>query len=691
MILESVVRVRVLKIKQKVMKKIIMLVMAIGMTNCVMSQDKSIGLHLDNMNPQMSPGNDFYEYACGGWRKANPLKPEYSRFGSFDAIAEQNREQQKELILELAAGKHEKGSVAQKIGDLYNMVMDSARQNKDGVKPVMKDLETIEKTKNRKELISLFMKNDADGLGFIFGVGIGADMMNSKMNLLGIGQGGLTLGNKDYYTKDDEATKKIREGFKKHIVNMFKLVGDNEKTATRKMESVMAIENKVAEKNKTRTELRDPATNYHKMSFADLQKDYPGFPWEEYFANNFITDVDFIDVGQPEAIKNDIEILNTIPVRQLKDWMQWKVLSNSSGVLGDVVYAEYFDFFGRQMSGKQEIQPRWKRAVSACNVLGEAVGQMYVQKYFPAENKARMKQLVKNLQIALGQRIDQQDWMSEETKKVAKDKLNAFYVKIGYPDKWKDYSKLNIDPTLTRYELSKVIAKWACQKEVEEKYKKPVDRDEWHMTPQTVNAYYNPTTNEICFPAGILQYPFFDMSADDAFNYGAIGVVIGHEMTHGFDDQGSQFDKDGNFNNWWAESDKAKFKERTQKMVEFFDKIEVLPGLHANGTLTQGENIADHGGLKIAYLAFKNATKDNPLPVKNGLTADQRFFLAYASVWAQNITEENMRQLTTMDPHSLGEWRVNGALPQIDAWYEAFGIKPGDKMYIPKEDRVNVW
>ena len=674
------------------LRNLIFAAMGIIASACAGGEGTGIGLKLENMNDSVAPGTDFYQYACGGWMKNNPLKPEYARFGSFDAVAENNREQLKALIEELASKENENGTVAQKIGDLYNMMMDSVRMNEDGVEPIRADLQKIEDLEDRVELISLFIKNDAEGNGFIFGAGIGADMMNSTMNLVSVGQGGLTLGNKDYYTKQDEATVKIREAFKVHIVNMFKLIGDEEEVAKRKMESVMAIENKVAEKNNTRVELRDPATNYHKMSYQELKNDFAGFPWDEYWAANYITDLDSVDVGQPEAIKNDIDILNNVEVRQLKDWMEWKLLNSNSDVLGDEVYAESFDFFGKTMSGKKEMQPRWKRAVAAVNgTLGEAVGEMYVEKYFPQENKERMLQLVKNLQTALGERIDQQEWMSDSTKALAKEKLAAFYVKIGYPDKWKDYSKLTIDSSLTLYEQSKQIAKWAMEKEVEDKYKKPVDRDEWFMTPQTVNAYYNPTTNEICFPAGILQYPFFDMSADDAFNYGAIGVVIGHEMTHGFDDQGSQFDKDGNFNNWWTESDKAKFKEKTQAMVDFFDKIEVLPGLFANGSLTQGENIADHGGLKIAYLAFKNATKDNPLPEKEGFTPEQRFFLAYANVWAQNITEENMRQLTTTDPHSLGEWRVNGALPQIDAWYEAFGITESDPMYIPKEKRVNVW
>ncbi len=665
--------------------------MAITCAACT-SGETGMGIKLENMNDSVAPGTDFYQYACGGWIKNNPLKPEYSRFGSFDQVAENNREQLRELIEELAGQDNEKGSVGQKIGDLYNMMMDSVRLNNDGIAPIQEDYLAIDSLADRESLISYFIKNDNLGLGFIFGAGIGADMTNSTMNLVSLSQGGLTLGNKDYYVNDDEATLKIREAFKKHIVKMFKLFGDDQEVATRKMNSVMQIETAVAKVNKSRTELRDIEANYHKMSYDALKKEYTGFPWDEYFAASFITDLDSVDVGQPEAIKNDIAILNATDLQALKDWMQWKLIDGNADYLGDTVAAVNFDFYGKTLSGQQEMQPRWKRAVNAVNaVLGEAVGEMYVKKYFPAENKERMLQLVKNLQKSLAERIDLQEWMSDSTKMRAKEKLNAFYVKIGYPDKWKDYSKLTIDPSKSLYQLSKDIAVWAVKKEVEEKYKKPVDRDEWHMTPQTVNAYYNPTTNEICFPAGILQYPFFDMEADDAFNYGAIGVVIGHEMTHGFDDQGSQFDKEGNFNIWWAEGDADKFKERTQKMVKFFDKIEVLPGLFANGSLTQGENIADHGGLKIAFQAFKNATMDNPLPTKNGLTPEQRFFLAYAGVWAQNITEEKMRQYTISDPHSLGEWRVNGALPHIDAWYEAFGITENDPMFVPKEERVNIW
>ena len=666
--------------------------MAVTMASCVDGQ--GIGIKLENMNDSVAPGTDFYQYACGGWIKNNPLKPEYSRFGSFDAVAETNREQMKELILSLANEKHEKGSVAQKIGDLYTMLMDSTRQNADGIKPIEADLKKIADVQTREEALRLIVENGLKGAGELWGTGIGADMMDSKNNLVSMGQSGLSMGQKEYYLSDDEAFKKIREAFKKHVVKMFQLVGDDQPTAERKMESVMAVETRMAKASKSRVELRDPASNYHKMAYADFKKEFAGYDWDQYFHLNFIDDLQTLDVGQPEAVKEAVAILKETDLQILKDWMQWNLLDGNANVLGDEIFMQNFDFYNRTMSGQQEPLPRWKRSVSTVSgVLGEAVGQMYVEKYFPAENKARMEELVKNLQEALAERIDAQEWMSDSTKAYAKDKLASFYVKIGYPNKWKDYSKLTIDPEKTLYENMQAVREWASKKEVEDKYNKPVDRDEWYMTPQTVNAYYNPTTNEICFPAGILQYPFFDMQADDAFNYGAIGGVIGHEMTHGFDDQGRQFDKDGNFRDWWAAGDGDKFKERAQVMSDFFSKIEVLPGLKGNGELTLGENLADHGGLQVAFTAFQNAQKKatKPLGEVNGFTPEQRFFLAYAGVWAQNITEEAIRDLTARDPHSLGEWRVNGALPHIDAWYDAFGITEKDPLFVPKEKRVTIW
>ncbi|MBR2192359.1 MAG: M13 family metallopeptidase [Bacteroidaceae bacterium] len=668
--------------------------MAMTMVSCVGTGEQGIGIKLENMNDSVAPGTDFYQYACGGWIKNNPLKPEYSRFGSFDAVAETNREQMKELILSLANEKHEKGSVAQKIGDLYTMLMDSTRQNKDGIKPIEADMKKIADVQTREEALRIMVENGLKGSGELWGCGIGADMMDSKNNIVSMGQSGLSMGQKEYYLSDDESFKKIREAFKKHVVKMFQLVGDDQATAERKMKSVMAVETRMAKASKSRVELRDPASNYHKMAYADFKKEFAGYDWDQYFHLNFIDDLQTLDVGQPEAVKEAVAILNETDLQILKDWMQWNLLDGNASVLGDTIFMQNFDFYNRTMSGQQEPLPRWKRSVSTVSgVLGEAVGQMYVEKYFPAENKARMEELVKNLQEALAERIDAQEWMSDSTKAYAKDKLASFYVKIGYPNKWKDYSKLTIDPEKTLYENMQAVREWASKKEVEDKYNKPVDRDEWYMTPQTVNAYYNPTTNEICFPAGILQYPFFDMQADDAFNYGAIGVVIGHEMTHGFDDQGRQFDKEGNFRDWWAAGDGDKFKERAQVMSDFFSNIEVLPGLHGNGELTLGENLADHGGLQVAFTAFQNAQKKatKPLGVVDGFTPEQRFFLAYAGVWAQNITEEAIRDLTARDPHSLGEWRVNGALPHIDAWYDAFGITDKDPLFVPKEKRVTIW
>ena len=673
--------------------------MAITMTACgSKSGELGIGIKTENMNDSVKPGTDFYQYACGGWIKNNPLKPEYSRFGSFDAVREANNEQIKELILGLAEEKQEQGSVGQKIGDLYAMMMDSTRQNKEGITPIKADLAAIEAVENRDDALRMMVENSFKGAGELWGAGIGADMMNSTMNMVELGQSGLSMGQKEYYVSSDTAYTKIRDAFKVHVVKMFQLTGDDEATAQRKMQSVMDVETRMAKASKSRVELRDPASNYHKMTYDEFKKQFAGYDWDRYFHLNFIDGLDSLSVGQPEALKEAVAILNETDMRQLKDWMEWKLLDGNASFLGDELFNQNFDFYDRTMSGQQEPKPRWKRSVNMVNgVLGEAVGEMYVQKYFPAENKARMEELVKNLQEALAERIDAQEWMSDSTKAYAKEKLSTFYVKIGYPNKWKDYSKLTIDPKKNLYETMQAVRTWANKKEVEEKYGKPVDRDEWYMTPQTVNAYYNPTTNEICFPAGILQYPFFDMEADDAFNYGAIGVVIGHEMTHGFDDQGRQFDKDGNFRDWWAAGDGDKFKERAQVMVDFFGNIQVLPDLKGNGELTLGENLADHGGLQVAYTAFQNAQKKAKADGKkvcetvDGFTPEQRFFLAYAGVWAQNITEEAIRDLTTRDPHSLGEWRVNGALPHIDAWYEAFGITEKDPMFVPKEKRVTIW
>ena len=657
------------------------------------SQGQTMGIKMENLDTTAAVGTDFYQYACGGWMKNNPLSGEYSRFGSFDKLAEDNREQIKGLIAELASKEQEQGTVAQKIADVYNLALDSVRRNQEGVAPLKADLELVANSlKDKKDIVPLMAQLNLLGVSPYFGFYIDADIMDSKNNLFQLGQGGLSLGQKEYYLDEDEATTNIRNKFKEHIVKTFQLAGFDQATAEKNRDAVMEIETRIAKASFNNVELRDPAANYHKMSVDELKKTIPGIDWDAFLKGIGVQDVvKEVSVGQIRPIQEVAAIINEVSLDKQLAYIQWNVIEAASSSLNDEMYAEAFDFYSRTMKGIQEMQPRWKRAVGAVSgVLGEAVGQMYVQKYFPAESKARMVQLVKNLQTALAERIQAQEWMSDSTKTQALDKLNSFYVKIGYPDKWRDYSALNIDKKDSYYENMKRATTFYLNYMLS-KAGKPVDRDEWYMTPQTVNAYYNPTTNEICFPAGILQYPFFDMNADDAFNYGAIGVVIGHEMTHGFDDQGRQFDKDGNFRDWWTRADGEKFKERAQVMSDFFSKIEVLPGLYGNGALTLGENLADHGGLNVAFQAFKNATKDAPLKVENGFTPEQRFFLAYAGVWGQNIRDEEIRVRTKSDPHALGKWRVDGALPHIQAWYDAFNITEKDPMYVAPENRVNIW
>ena len=648
------------------------------------------GIDLTNLDTTAVQGADFYQYACGGWMKKHPLTNEYSRFGSFDMLAENNREQLKGLIVEIAAGQNAQGTIGQKIGDIYNLAMDSVKLNADGVTPIQADLEKIASVKDKSEIVPLMAELAHSGVFPYFSFYVGADIMDSKSNLFQLYQGGISLGEREYYLDNDDVTVNIRNKYKEHIVKMFQLAGFDEAAAKKKMEAVMDIETRIAKASFSAVEQRNPAANYHKMSLDELKKEIPGIDWDAFLNGIGVKGVTELSVSQVEPIKEVEKIINSLPVENQIAYMQWSLIDRAAGYLSDDLVAQNFDFYGKTLSGKQTNQPRWKRAVSTVNgVLGEAVGQMYVEKYFPAAAKERMVQLVKNLQTALGERIRNLEWMGDSTKIKAIEKLNSFYVKVGYPDKWRDYTGLNIEKDsywanvkrATEFELDYMLSKAG----------KPVDRDEWGMTPQTVNAYYNPTTNEICFPAGILQYPFFDMNADDAFNYGAIGVVIGHEMTHGFDDQGRQFDKDGNLKDWWTAEDAKRFEERAQVMVNFFDSIQVLPGLNANGSLTLGENIADHGGLQVSFQAFKNATKDAPLPVEDGFTPEQRFFLSYAGVWAGNIRDEQIRLQTKSDPHSLGRWRVNGALPQIGAWYDAFGIKEGDPMYLAPEKRVSIW
>lgn len=648
------------------------------------------GIDLANLDTTALPGTSFYQYACGGWMKNHPLTDEYSRFGSFDMLAENNRKQLRGLIEELAAEQHEAGSVAQKVGDLYNIAMDSVKLNKEGVAPIKQELDKLAGLKDKAVIYPVIAEMQRIGVYPYFILYVGADDMNSNANMVQTFQGGLGMGERDYYLENDAQTKEIREKYQQHIAKMFQLAGYDEATAQKAVKAVMNIENRLAKSARSQVELRDPHANYNKKTLEELKKEYASFDWDKFFSTAGLDNLAEVNIGQPDAIKEVSAIIDTVPLEDQIFYLQWNLINTAAGYLSDDFVAQDFDFYGKTMSGKKEMKPRWKRAVSTVDgALGEAVGQMYVEKYFPAAAKERMVTLVKNLQNSLGERIKNLPWMSEATKEKALEKLATFHVKIGYPDKWKDYSSLEIKDDSYWANIERAN-RWSY-KEMIGKYGKPVDKEEWHMTPQTVNAYYNPTTNEICFPAGILQYPFFDMSADDAFNYGAIGVVIGHEMTHGFDDQGRQYDKDGNLKDWWTEEDAKNFESRAAVMANFFDSIQVAPGVHANGKFTLGENIADHGGLQVSYQAFKNATAKEPLKDENGFTPEQRFFLSYANVWAGNIRPEEILRLTKLDPHSLGKWRVDGALPQIGAWYEAFHITEQDPMYLPVDKRVSIW
>ncbi|MBR4572044.1 MAG: M13 family metallopeptidase [Prevotella sp.] len=659
------------------MKKILMIMATMAASMTMTAQD-------------VRPGDDFYEYACGDWVRNNPLPAAYSRYGTFERLEEDNDKRVNSILTELRDNTYKKGTIEQKLSDLYKLAMDSVRRNNEGVAPVMPVIKRLEAAKTTKELLDIQLSLAPYGEEEFYNTYIGADDKNASQNILSISQSGLSLKQKEYYLDNDKATVKIREGFKKHIIKMFQLFGFSKKEATKKMQNIMSVETALAKVSKSKTELRDPETNYNKMTLTDFLQKYPHLPFLEQMQAQGIDRkfVEEIVVGQPAFLEGADRLVASMKPEAYRDVIEWSIISGAANYLSDATVAEKFDFNGRICSGSKENFPLWKRSTNQVGrMMGEALGKLYCEKYFPEASKKRMTTLIKNLQIALGERIAAQEWMDDSTKINALLKLNSFYVKVGYPDKWTDMTELEIDPKKSYYDNVMACMKFWNEWNINHKVGKPVDRDDWHMTPQTVNAYYNPTTNEICFPAGILQPPFFDMQEDDAFNYGAIGVVIGHEMTHGFDDMGRHYDKDGNMHDWWTETDIKDFAERTGKYADFFSNINVLPDLKANGRLTLGENLADHGGLQVAWYAYKNATKNAPANKE----ADQRFFRAYAGVWANNITEAEIRNRTKSDPHSLGRWRVNGALPHIDAWYDAFDVKEGDKMYIPKEERLQLW
>jgi len=675
------------------MKRTMMLSLMAALTfsACSGKQEKEKPLSQSNFDLSVAPGVDFYQYACGGWIANNPLKPEYSRYGSFDRLADLCEEQMHSLVTELSEKKQIDGSIAAKVSDLYNLGLDSVRLNAEGFAPVVADLEEINGITDMKNMSSVIGRLHAEGVYPFFFVYVGPDSKNSSVNLLSLNQGGIAMGDRDYYLSADSTNIALRESYIKYIERLFTLAGYSPELAGKAAQSVMKIETELARLSYTRVELRDPQKNYNRMSYTDFLRREKGFDWNGFFTSLGVDSLQYIDAGQLAFIDGVDKLYNRLSLQEVKDYMAFTVLNSAASYLSDEFYEAKFDFYGRTLSGQQEPRLRWKRSLATTDaVLSEALGEIYVKKYFPQESKNRMLKLVANLQKALQQHIEHLDWMSEETKARALEKLAAITVKIGYPDKWRDYTALEISPEKSYWENLKNASKFETTYMLE-KVGKEVDKSIWYMSPQTVNAYYNPTTNEICFPAGILQPPFFYADADDAVNYGAIGVVIGHEMTHGFDDMGRQFDKDGNLNDWWTSEDTRQFNLRADILADQYSSIIVIDTVHADGRFTLGENIADQGGLRVAYTAFENATEGEKLPIIDGFTPEQRFYLAYANLWASNIRDEEILRRTKTDPHSLGKWRVNAALRNIETFYQAFGITPEQPMYMAPEDRVVIW
>lgn len=654
----------------------------------------SSGINLENLDTTVSPVEDFYQFACGGWMKNNPLKDEYSRYGSFDVLAENNQVQLKEIITNAASSKNKKGSVAQKIGDLYNMGMDTVTIEKQGAEPLKDELTAIANIKDKKELSSVLANMCLEGLNPFLGIFGEADPDNSSMTIAWVWQSGLGIGDRDYYLTPSQ--QNTRDQYVALLTEMFRISNYSQMVNMNGKEdqlakSVLKLETDMAQKFMDKNTLRDPFKTHNIKTIDELQKMIPVLDVKNYLQIIGLQNLESVNVGQVDYLTSLNKILNTTDLNTIKAYLAWNVINSAAPYLSKEFVDADFNFYGKVLSGTVENKPRWKRVVNTVDgCLGEAVGQLYVEKYFPASAKERMTKLVSNLQASLGERIQAAAWMSDSTKMLAKEKLDAMIVKIGYPEKWRDYASLEVEKD--SYYANVVRARRFENAYQLAKIGKPVDPSEWLMTPQTVNAYYNPTTNEICFPAGILQPPFFDMNADDAVNYGAIGVVIGHEMTHGFDDQGRNYDKMGNLNNWWRPEDAENFTARAQVLVDYFNRVEVAPGLFANGQFTLGENIADNGGLNIAFQALQKAKTEGGIQEEmDGFTANQRFFIAYANVWANNIRDEEIVRRTTEDPHSLGKWRVNATLPHIDGFIEAFNVKPGDKMYVAPEERAHIW
>ena len=668
------------------MRKITLFMMSLFALAACGTRSQEPALDLANLDPSVSPKVDFYQFATGGWQARNPLRPEFSRYGSFDAIGERTQENLNALFESMATMQAEKGSVDQKISDLYKMALDSTARNALGAQPILPYVTEIQAVSSLDELAELMGRMRKTGDGGIWGAYVEADLTDSDRQVLYLSQSGLGMGDRDYYLLEKNAA--LKAGYKAYLQKVLELTGIEEAEAV--ASRALSVEDAMAAIFWTREQNRNMQAIYNPMSSAAIDAAWPELRFGKVLSAFGLPAQDKVIVGQPSYFEGLNKLLVSTDLQSLKDYLLCQFINGSSGALSDDFYTASWEFFSHQMAGAQEQRPRWKRAMQVPNsLLGEAVGKMYVERYFPESSKKMMVELVENLRIALGQHIDELDWMSDSTKVRAHEKLASFTVKVGYPDKWKDYSTLEIDPENTYFENLRNASAWYVKDNID-KLGKPTDKTEWGMTPQTVNAYYNPTTNEICFPAGILQKPFFDPNADAPVNYGGIGVVIGHEMSHGFDDQGSMFDPSGNMVNWWTAEDKAKFDALGDKLVAQFDAVEILPGVKANGRYTLGENIGDHGGLSIAFTAMQNAMKGRR-PVVDGYTPEQRFYLSYGTIWAQNITDQEKERLTNMDVHSLAVNRVNVSVRNFQSFFDAFDIHEGDPMFRPEEDRVHIW
>ena len=645
-------------------------------------------ISLADMDMSVDPGHDFDAYANGGWKKLNPLPSDRARFGSFDKLSEVAEKQLNELVKETASKKNEKGSIADKTATLFNLGMDSVRLEKQGIKPLTPYFQEIENIKTKDDVETEIAKFHNYGFSALFGFYGSADSKNSSMVIAQLSQGGIGMPDRDYYVNDDARSKELRAKYILYIEKIFKLLGDNEASAVKSAQTIMSLETRLAKASMTRLEQRDPHLTYNKMTTKKLIELSPSFNWNRYFTLSGVGDPGEINLGQPIFVKEISAVINEVPVEDWKTYLRWNLINGSASYLSDDFVNTKFDFYGKVMSGVEKMRPRWKRVLGeTSNALSEAIGQLYVAKYFPAEAKQRMVDLVANLRVSLEERIKNLEWMGAETKLKAVEKLHAVNVKIGYPDKWRDYSGLEIiDDSYVQNVIRSNQFETAFNYA---KINKPVDKSQWYMSPQTVNAYYSPNMNEIVFPAAILQPPFFFLKGDDAVNYGAIGVVIGHEMTHGFDDKGRKFDKVGNLTDWWTEEDSKRFDERSKVLADQFSSFVVLDSLHADGKLSLGENIADLGGLNISFQAFKHANKETGKI--DGFTPEQRFYLAYSHVWAQNIRDKEIIRRTKEDVHALGNLRVRGPLRNIPEFYSAFNIKPGQPMYLEETQRAKIW